>query len=93
MSQNVIAQQKLFLNADKSKLVGEGDEAAAFLFCVPGDEIIPEVHEQFGLVDGALPEKAAKKEPKGPAKNKAETKPAATGETKPAEASTETKDA
>lgn len=74
---NIIAQQKLFLNADKSALVAEGDEAAAFLFCAEGDEITPETHEQFGLVDGALPAKAAKK-PKAPA----ETKPAAAAETK-----------
>lgn len=82
MSQNMIAAQKLFLTADKSELVPQGDERAAFLYAVPGDEIVPEMAKKFGLVDGALPKKKAK----------AETKPAAAAETKPADAA-ETKDA
>jgi enoyl-CoA hydratase/carnithine racemase len=80
MTQNIIAKQKLFLNADKSELVAEGDERAAFLFCTKGDEITPETHKQFGLVDGALPEKSAAKKPKAAT----ETKPVAAAETKDA---------
>ncbi len=75
MSQNQIAAQKLFLNADKSEVVGEGDDRAAFLYATEGDEIPAEMAEQFGLVDGALPE--AK-----PSRKKAETKPAGEAETK-----------
>ncbi len=75
MSQNMIAAEKLFLVADKSELVREGDERAAFLYATEGDEIPAEMAEQFGLVDGALPE--AK-----PARKKAETKPAGEAETK-----------
>ncbi|MDZ4135447.1 MAG: hypothetical protein U1D06_07610 [Paracoccaceae bacterium] len=81
----MIATQKLFLNADKSELVPEGDKRAAFLFCVPGNEIRPDEHKRFGLIDGALPEKQAVKP-----KTAAETKPKAAAETKPA-ASAETK--
>ena len=77
MSQNVIATQKLFLNADKSELVPEGDKRAAFLFCVPGDEIRPDEHNRFGLTGGALPEKKAIKP-----KAATETKPAAAAEIK-----------
>lgn len=55
MSQNQIARQRLCLTADKTELVDASDERAAFLFATPGDEILPDVAEQFGLIDGALP--------------------------------------
>jgi len=55
MSQNQIARQRLCLAADKTELVDASDERAAFLFATPGTEILPEVAEQFGLIDGALP--------------------------------------
>ncbi len=53
---NVIARQRLFLNADKTKLVAEGDTEGAFLYVAPGDEIPEDAHELFGLEDGALPD-------------------------------------
>lgn len=53
---NVIARQRLFLNADKTKLVAEGDTEGAFLYAAPGDEIPEEAHELFGLENGALPD-------------------------------------
>lgn len=52
---NVIARQRLFLNADKTKCVAEGDTEGAFLYVAPGDEIPEDAHEKFGLEDGALP--------------------------------------
>lgn len=52
---NVIARQRLFLNADKTKLVAEGDTEGAFLYVAPGDEIPEDAHDLFGLEDGALP--------------------------------------
>jgi len=85
---NMICKQRLYLTADKAKVVAEGDARAAFLYAVPGDEIPESAAERFGLVDGGLPEKKAAKQAKGPA----ETKPAAAPETKPADAA-ETKDA
>ncbi len=54
MSQNMIAAAKLFLVADKSELVAEGDPRAAFLYATPGDEIPAEAAEMFGLVDGDI---------------------------------------
>lgn len=79
MSQNMIAAQRLYLTADKEALVADGDERAAFLFATEGDEILPEMVEKFGLVDGKLPEKKAKSTKEKPA---GETKPAAAAETK-----------
>ncbi len=75
MAQNQICTQRLYLTADKSALVGEGDNRAATLYATPGDEIPASAAEQFGLVGGALPEKTASKPKKA-----TETKPAA-GET------------
>jgi len=83
MPQNMIAAEKLFLVADKSALVREGDERAAFLYAVPGDEIPADAAEMFGLVDGALPEKKSGKAGSKEAKAPVETKPAA-AETKDA---------
>lgn len=57
----MIATARLFLVADKSRVVAEGDEDAAFLYCAPGDEIPEQAAELFGLVDGDLPKKAAAK--------------------------------
>jgi hypothetical protein len=56
----MIAKARLFLNADKTKLVRENTEEAAFLYASPGDEIPESAAEMFGLVDGDLPK--AKKE-------------------------------
>lgn len=94
MTQNMIAAQRLYLTAEKDKLVGEGDTRAATLYAAEGDEIPAAMAEKFGLVDGKLPAKKAKAEkPAAPAKPKAaEIKPAAAGETKPADGG-EAKDA
>lgn len=81
MSANIIAKQRLFLTADKSALVAEGDKRAAFLFCGEGDEILPAEHERFGLIDGKLPKGAAAK-PAAKPKTADETKPKAPAETK-----------
>lgn len=51
----MFATARLFLNAEKSKLVHEGSEEAAFLYAAPGDEIPESAAEMFGLVDGDLP--------------------------------------
>lgn len=51
---NQICRERLYLTADKSKLVREGDTSAAFLFAAPGTEIPASAVERFGLVDGRL---------------------------------------
>lgn len=48
------ATERLFFNADKSKVVAEGDPDAAFLYAAPGDEIPDSACEKFGLADGGI---------------------------------------
>src|SRR3990167_620944 len=50
------AEQKLWLTAGRDELVADGDRRAAFLFCVPGDEISREEAERYGLLAPAPPE-------------------------------------
>ena len=89
----MFAQQRLYLTADKAKLVPEGDEDAATLYASPGDEIPDSAAERFGLVDGALPAtgaptpsrkkgSAVKKESENKGGKAVETKEAASDETK-----------
>lgn len=48
------ARERLYLTADKDRLVGEGDTKAAFLYATKGDEIPDSAAAKFGLVDGLL---------------------------------------
>ncbi|SCW61726.1 hypothetical protein SAMN02927924_01690 [Sphingobium faniae] len=50
----MFAKQRLYLTADRSALVAEGNAAAAFLYAAPGDEIPESAARRFGLVDGEL---------------------------------------
>ncbi len=79
-------KQRLYLTADKAKLVAEGDKEAATLYASPGDEIPEKAAELFGLVDGALPGRKAKfaevKDGTAPP-NKEAPPPADKGGTKP----------
>lgn len=70
--------QRLYLTADREKVVGEGDASAATLYAVPGDEIPDSAAEKFGLVDGALPAKGGPKKDNAPA-NKGGKAPANKG--------------
>lgn len=54
MPGNQVAQQRLYLTAEKDRLVRQDDPAAAFLYCSPGDEIPASAAEHFGVVDGKL---------------------------------------
>jgi hypothetical protein len=54
------AQERLYLNADKSKIVAEGDPKAAFLYAALGDEIPDSAASKFGLVDGRLKGKGSR---------------------------------
>ena len=84
----MIAKARLYLVADKSRLVREGDPKAAFLYATEGDEIPDSAVEQFGLVDGDLPatKSAAPEANKGkaPAANKV-TPPSGDGGASPPE--------
>ena len=46
----VIAEEKLWLTADRSRLVPDGDEEAAFLFSLPGRRIAAADATRYGLV-------------------------------------------
>ncbi len=65
----MIAKERLYLTADKSAVVAQGDERAAFLYCSPGDEIPDSAVKLFGLVDGGL-KPATEPEPSKPKKEK-----------------------
>ncbi|MFQ5775857.1 MAG: hypothetical protein ACE5GS_15145 [Kiloniellaceae bacterium] len=71
------ATERLWLTADGTKLVREGDPRATTLYAVPGDEIPERAAAQFGLVDGRLKRRApAADKQRGRAEDKA-VKPAA----------------
>ncbi|MEO0589108.1 MAG: hypothetical protein AAFZ11_00960 [Pseudomonadota bacterium] len=82
MSKDQIAAQRLYLTADKQKLVADGDKAAATLYATPGTTIPESACGMFGLVDGKLPAK------KAPTK-KAPTRKAPASKSKPAPANKE----
>lgn len=80
------ATERLYFTADKSRLVREGDRAAAFLYAAEGDEIPESAAERFELEDGALSKRAAKqKAPAGdPESESGAGKQSAKGEDKQA---------
>ena len=43
--------EKLWLTADRSRLVPDGDEEAAFLFCLPGQRVSVGDAQRYGLVE------------------------------------------
>lgn len=43
-------KERLYLTADRAKVVGENDRSGAFLFAKPGDEISDDVAEKYGLL-------------------------------------------
>lgn len=45
----MIADRRLWLTADRARVVEEGDPEAAFLFTSPGKEISDEDAERYGL--------------------------------------------
>lgn len=57
----MIAKERLYLTADKKRVVAARDKNAAFLYAAIGDEIPDSAAKQFGLVDGGLPEKGKAK--------------------------------
>lgn len=47
----VIAKERLYLTADRSRVVPHGDKDAAFLLAAQGQPIAIDVAEKFGLVE------------------------------------------
>src|SRR3990167_9405922 len=71
----VVAEQRLWLTADKEHIVGEGDRRAAFLLCSPGDELPLAVAERYGLIAAEAepepePEPDVAEKAAGPAEDK-----------------------
>ena len=48
----MIAKSRLFLTADRCRVVLAHDPAAAFLFAITGQEIPKSDVDRFGLIDG-----------------------------------------
>lgn len=46
------ARERLYLTAEKDRLVRHGDRDAAFLYAAVGDEIPESAVARFGIVDG-----------------------------------------
>lgn len=66
MAEKVKVTERLYLTADKERVVAEGDPDAAFLFAAPGSEISAEDAEKYGLGTKKAP-KAADKQAAPPA--------------------------
>ena len=65
------AKVRMFLTADRSRVVGEGDPDAASLYASPGSRLPDDAVKQFGLVGGNLPVKSKNKQrPRGENKGK-----------------------
>lgn len=84
------AKERLFLNADKTRLVKDGDKHAAYLYAVPGDEIPESAAKKFGLVDGRL-KGSDEAEAADALRKKAEEKAKAEAEDKKSKAEAEAK--
>lgn len=46
----IVADRRLWLTADRARVVEDGDPEARFLFCGPGRRISPADAEKYGLV-------------------------------------------
>ncbi|MER7126751.1 hypothetical protein [Micrococcus luteus] len=55
MSERITVDRRLYLVEDGSRVVGEGDPDARWLYCVPGQPILRAEAERFGLL-GEPPE-------------------------------------
>ena len=70
------ADRKLYLTADRDRVVEEGDPEAAFLFATPGKEISHADAEKYGLKPAAKPAAKAEEKEAAPTDNKQAAAPA-----------------
>lgn len=54
-------QEPLWLNADRSKVLAEGDPEAAFLLATPGKRLSIEEAERYGLLKARKPASSEEK--------------------------------
>lgn len=59
----MVLDEKLWLTADRSELVPDGDERAAFLFGTPGKRVDAETAAKYGLIPSQEPAAATEPEP------------------------------
>lgn len=52
----IVADRRLYLNKDKTRIVEEGDVEAGYLFVIPGHEISDDDAKKFGLTAEPEPE-------------------------------------
>ncbi len=80
MAGALISDRRLWLTADKSRVVEEGDRDAATLLAAQGRKVSPDDQKQFGISEGpggklmlkqkAKPEDKAKKAPEDKSRKK-----------------------
>lgn len=72
MAQKIIAKENIYLNADKSKVVGEDSPEQAFQLIGKGSEVPVWAVEKFGLENGEVPksDKVAQEDTDDVAKSK-----------------------
>ena len=52
-------REKMWLTADRSRVVKDGDPEAKFLYATPGMNLQPHEADRFGIVDGTVPSSEA----------------------------------
>ncbi|MCQ4575413.1 MAG: hypothetical protein NOU37_09245 [Candidatus Brocadiales bacterium] len=67
------AEKRLYVTADRKKVVGEGDSRAAFLLVGKGQEIPVDVVKQYGLRSKAETKESKPREDKGTSPPEKET--------------------
>lgn len=67
MGDKVKVTERLYLTADKERVVKEGDPAAAFLYATPGKEITAEDAKRYGIKAAAKPADKAEPAPENKA--------------------------
>lgn len=76
MSGAVKSDRRLYLVEDRSRVVGDGDPDARWLFCVAGGEVSRADAERYGLLDPPAGEPAPEPEPATELEEKAAPTPA-----------------
>lgn len=87
------AKERLWLTADKSKIVPEGHKDAATLYAAVGDEIPQTAADRYGIKDGAVSAATRAKEPAGKQAGGGKDKSGQKGEDKSGQKSEQKQDA
>lgn len=66
-----ITEERLYLDAERKRVVREGDPDAAYLLVGAGAEVTPALLDQVGLTPSDLPRRAERKQVASPPADKA----------------------